>query len=60
MGKTNAIIIVAVIAAIVVIAAAALVLTKGGDDKGYHSSDVTGRLMIMGNADNNDYLHIFH
>ena len=56
MGKTNTIIIVAVIAAIVVIAAAALVLTKGGDDKGYHSSDVTGRLMIMGNADNNDYL----
>ncbi len=54
MNKTNAIIIAAVAIAIVVIAAAAILLTQGNSE--YRSSDNTGRLMIMGNADNNDYL----
>ncbi len=53
MNKTNAIVIAAVAIAIVVIAAAAILLTQGNSDE-YRSSDTTGRLMIMGNADNND------
>lgn len=52
--------LLAVVVVVVVVAAgagAALVVLNGdkGDDK-YVSKDNTGRLMLFGNADNNDYL----
>lgn len=48
--------VVAIVLVVIIVAAAAvgaLMFLGGGE---YHSSDVSGRLAIMGNADNNDYL----
>ena len=55
MNKTAIIVTCVVAVAIVAIAAAAVLLMQEGDN-GYRSSDSTGRLMIMGNANNDDYL----
>ncbi len=55
MNRTSIIIVCAIAIAIVAIAAAAVLLTQEKSDE-YRSSDSTGRLMIMGNANNDDYL----
>jgi len=52
--------IVAVIAIVVVVAAgcgaALFVMNNDDSDKPYRSSDMTGRLAVMGNANNDDYI----
>ncbi|MBO4569330.1 MAG: hypothetical protein J5674_05195, partial [Candidatus Methanomethylophilaceae archaeon] len=55
MNKTGIIVTCVVAVAIVAIAAAAILLTQEGTQE-YRSSDSSGRLMIMGNANNDDYL----
>ncbi len=49
-------IIAVVVVAVLLIAAACVVLLRDGGGDSYRSPDTTGRLMIFGNADNNDYL----
>lgn len=54
--KNSVMIIAAVAVAVVVVAAAGIVLLNNKDDSSYRSADTSGRLMIMGNANNDDYL----
>jgi len=58
MDKNNAIIAVALIAVMCAIAICGIHFSQdhSSDSDEYRSADATGRLMIMGNADNNDYL----
>lgn len=48
--------ILAVIAVVVIVAAAAVVLVSGGKDGGSDDRNRDGRLQVLGNANNDDYL----
>lgn len=53
---SNKILAVAVVAVIAIAAVSAVLLTGDDDDKTYRSENSEGRLLIMGNANNDDYL----
>ncbi len=55
METQKKIIAVAVVAILVIAAAASIVMFNGGSDKDEKSSKGSGRLLVYGNADNDDY-----
>ena len=56
MANTKVIAIVAVVIIVAAGAGAAVFMLNNSSDSKYVSTDSTGRLQIMGNANNDDYL----